>query len=516
MKKFFIIFFILLLVLISIVVVKTITYPFGKIPVLTDTDPQSVVPVSDSAVYRFAQGIRIPTVSTGSMGTFNFEPFKRFITYLQDAYPEVHQRTEHYTVNNQYGLVFRWKGKNSSLNPILFLSHMDVVPPGDAPVKNNDTTFIFNIKDKPLPAAAEISKEWSYTPFSGAVSDGRIYGRGTLDMKSMLFALLESMTALIKNGYVPERDIYLAFGCDEEVGGSKGASEIAADFKRKGLHFDAVYDEGGIIMQKGAVEGVNTDVALIGCAEKGFLSARIKVNGLGGHSFMPPLQSAIGKAAIIMQRLEENQMKPYITPVIGDFFTNVGGDMSFTARMAIANRWLLESVLLSKLTSNNATNALVRTTTALTMMEGSDGTNVLSPQVEFVVNFRILPGNTVAEVKDHIAKACEGFDVQVEEVDNTREASKISATNTKAFEVMEKTIREIYPHVLITPYLTVGGTDAYKYEIVSDNVYRFIPFSINTAERQSIHSTNEYISIANYGRMIQYFSSIMKNYDVKQ
>jgi len=471
--------------------------------------------VSDSAVYRFAHGIRIPTVSTGALGDFNFEPFTRFISYLEKAYPEVHARTERHSVNNNYGLVFKWKGRNSSLNPILFLSHMDVVPPGDAPVKNKDTTFIFNIGDKALPADLKIAEEWDYDPFSGAVSNGRIYGRGTLDMKGMLFSLLEAMTTLMKSGHVPERDIYLAFGCDEEVGGLKGAKEIAEDFKRKGLHFDAVYDEGGIIMQKGAVEGINSDVALIGCAEKGFLSARIKVNGLGGHSSMPPLQSAIGKAAIIMQRLEEHQMDPILTPLIHDFFTNIGGGMGFTSRMAIANQWLLKPLLLGQLTKNNSTNALVRTTTALTMMKGSDGTNVLSPQVEFVVNFRILPGNTVAEIKEHIQKACEGFEVEIEEVDNTREASKISPKDTKGYKVIEKTIKEIYPDVVITPYLTVGGTDAYKYEIASDNVYRFIPFSINSAEQQSIHSTNEYISIANYGRMIAYFESIMKNYDAK-
>src|SRR5690606_23218706 len=124
----------------------------------------------------------------------------------------------------------------------------------------------------------------------------------------------------------------------------------------------------------------NSDVAVIGCAEKGFLSARIKVKGLGGHSSMPPQETAIGKAAVIMQRLENNQMKPMITPVIKEFFDNIGGSMSFVNRLAISNQWLLKPLLLSQLTKNNSTNALVRTTTALTMMKGSDGTNILSPE----------------------------------------------------------------------------------------------------------------------------------------
>ncbi len=227
---------------------------------------------------------------------------------------------------------------------------------------------------------------------------------------------------------------------------------------------------------------------------------------------MPPLESAMGKAAIIMQRLEQHQMKPTVTPLISNFFDNIGGTMPFTNRLAIANKWLLEPVLLSQLTKNNSTNALVRTTTALTMMKGSDASNVLSPEVEFVVNFRLLPGNTLKDVKDHIAKATEGFDVVVEDI-NAREASSVSPSDTKAYKIMEESLRGIQPGVIITPYLTVGGTDAYKYQDVSNHIYRFIPAKINQYEQQSIHSTNEYISIDNYMKMIHYFEYIMKNYD---
>lgn len=332
-------------------------------------------------------------------------------------------------------------------------------------------------------------------------------------MKGMLFSLLESMNHLVETKYTPKRDIYLAFGFDEEVSGRKGALQIARYFRQKGLSFDAVYDEGGLILEKGSVKGIDADVAVIGCAEKGFLSARIKVKGLGGHSSMPPLESAMGKAAIIMQRLENNQMKPEITPLIHDFFDNIGGSMPFANRLAIANQWLLKPVLLSQLTKNNSTNALVRTTTALTMMKGSDGPNVLAPEVEFLVNFRLIPGNTVQQVKDHIAKACKGFDVEIEEVDNTTEASLVSPSDTKSFQIMEKGIRELYPSAIVTPYLTIAATDAYKYQIVSKNIYRFMPIKINDAEKQSIHGTNEYISIENYMKMIHFFQQIMKNYD---
>ncbi|MDR6544146.1 carboxypeptidase PM20D1 [Chryseobacterium rhizosphaerae] len=509
MKKALLIVLGILVILVAVLLIKTYTYPFKK---NTAEAGEGWKPVkNDSAIMRFSNGIKIPTVSTGSLGEFNYTPFDEFKEYLKRSYPLIYQNTDNFEVN-KYGLVFRLKGSNPALEPILFLSHMDVVPPGDADIKNKEEN-IFRPDDKVLPPVSKVAEDWDYSPFAGVVANGRIYGRGAIDMKGMLFSLMESMNNLIKSKQIPQRDIYLAFGFDEEVGGQKGAIQIADYFKKKGLKFDAVYDEGGLIMQKGSVAGIDSDVAVVGCAEKGFLSAKIKVKGLGGHSSMPPMESAIGKAAVIMQRLEDDQMKPVITPLIKEFFDNIGGAMPFSSRLAIANQWLLKPVLLSQLTKNNTTNALVRTTTALTMMKGSDGTNVLSPEVEFVVNFRLLPGNTVKDVREHIAKLTQGFDVEVEEIDNTREASKISPTNTKAYQLIQAGIKEIHPGAIVTPYLTMAGTDAAKYEIVSKNVYRFMPIKINSSEQQSIHSTNEYLSIENYLKMIHYFEYMMKNYD---
>ncbi|MEA1851051.1 M20/M25/M40 family metallo-hydrolase [Chryseobacterium sp. MHB01] len=509
MKKLIFIIISLLILLIIIVLIKTFTYSFKKVSANTTSGWKMIK--DDSAIQRLSGGLKIPTVSSGELGDFNYSTFDTIKEYIKNSYPLIYQNAEFAEVNT-YGLVFRLKGSNPSLDPILFLSHTDVVPPGDAEVKDK-TENIFRPDDQPLPEVSEVSEEWDFGPFSGAVANGRIYGRGSIDMKGMLFSLLESMNNVIKTKFIPQRDIYLAFGFDEEVGGQQGAVKIAEYFRNKNVQFDAVYDEGGLILEKGSVTGINSDIAVIGCAEKGFLSVKIKVKGLGGHSSMPPAESAIGKAAVIMQRLESGQMKPEVTPIINQFFINVGGSMSFISRMAIANQWLLKPVLLSQLTKNNSTNALVRTTTALTMMKGSDAPNVLSPEVEFIVNFRLLPGNTVKDVKEHIANVTKGFDVEIEEIDSVKEASAVSSSNTRAFQMIEAAIKEIYPTAIATPYLTVGATDAYKYQVVSKNIYRFMPIKINNAEKQSIHSTNEYLSIENYMKMIHYFEFIMRNYD---
>ncbi|MBV8252111.1 MAG: M20/M25/M40 family metallo-hydrolase [Chitinophaga sp.] len=509
MKKIFLGILFLLVLLAILIVLRTMIYPFSQ-PQVTTSLPEKF-PISDTSLMRFAGGIRIPSVSNADYNHFNYGPIMEFDTYLRHQYPRVYAGTENDTIN-QYGLVFHWKGRNAALKPIIFLSHYDVVPPGEY-TGTDSGQVVFSPRDQALPPITQVPTRWELYPFSGAVMNGRIYGRGTLDMKSMLFAVMESVDHLIAQGFVPERDIYLAFGFDEEVGGTEGALKIATYFKEKGITFDAVYDEGGIVSAAGSLPGINAPVALIGCAEKGFWSARVRVKGLGGHSSMPPLQSAIGKAAVIMQRLETEQMKPMLIPLIDQFFTNVGGMMDFKSKMAIANRWLFKGVLLNTLQDNNTTNALIRTTTALTMMKGSDASNVLSPVVEFTVNFRILPGNTVEDVKLHLERACRGFDVEIVNVGAPREPSHVSSTDAQGYRVMERTIRQYFPGAIVTPYLTIGGTDAYKYEIVSDHVYRFLPVMINNYEQQSIHNDNEYISIDNFSRMIQYFETMMKDYD---
>ena len=509
MKKISTIILVILLFFVGLVLIRTLIYPFTKKVNVNHKTNKFVI--NDSSVFRLSGGLKIPTVSSGDSLKFDYASFDRFNEYLEKNYSFIYQHVESYKIND-HAIVYKLVGTESNLKPLLFLSHMDVVPSGTAEIKNKENE-IFRPKDKPISAINKIAKEWDYEPYSGAVVNGRIYGRGALDMKSMLFALMESLQNTIKKGYQPKRDIYIALGFDEEVGGELGAAKVAAHFKEKGLRFEAIYDEGGFILDRGSVEVIDANVALIGCAEKGFLSLKIKVKGLGGHSSMPPAESAMGKAAVIMQRLEQTPMKPMITPLIQDFFKNVGGSMSFTSRIAIANRWLMEPILLSQLSKNHSTNALIRTTTALTMMKGSVAPNVLASEVEFVANFRLLPGNTIQEVKEHVMKASKGFDIEISEVDNSREASNVSPSNTRGYKIMESSLKNIYSGLIITPYLTVGGTDAIKYQGLSDNVYRFMPIKINNFEQQSMHGVNEYISIENYMNMIGYFEFIMKNYD---
>ena len=502
--------FILLLVLAAVVVVKTLTYPFARFTA-TDTTEVLTHELSEAEIQRLANAIRIPTISEDVHKEVD-NPFDRFKAYLPEAYPEIYKTMDTLSVN-KYGLLFRWKGKDTARKPILFLAHYDVVPVAGYYNLSEDSIKeeVFRPQDVVKEPVNDFQSSWSYPPFSGAVADGRVYGRGTLDMKSMLIAQLEAANTLLVDSFQPEQDIWFAYGFDEEIGGTNGAVKIAEYFKQQNITFDAVYDEGSVVIAPG-VAGINTPVALVGVAEKGFCTIHITVKGMGGHSSMPPRKGSLVLAAEIIEKLNKNQLPAQIIPPVGEFFNHVGGSMDFVSRMAIANQWLLEMPLLNVLGKNPATNALIRTTTAVTMVKGSDAPNVLASTAEVTVNFRILTGETVDMVVNHVKDICKDYDVDIR-IESPREPSNVSPVDTKAFRAIESSITKLYPEASVASYITLVGTDAQKYESVSNNVYRLMPVYLNEYEQRTIHNENEYISLENYSRMIAYFKDIMKEFE---
>lgn len=440
----------------------------------------------DKQINRFAKGLQFKTISSHNYEEMDTVEFRKFAAFLQEAYPILQQNMEYYTVN-KHGLVYRWKGKNQGLKPILFLSHYDVVPVG------------------------EDEKEWTYPPFSGIVANDTIYGRGALDMKNMLFAMLDASEELIEKDFIPQRDIFFAFGFDEEVGGKQGAIHIANYFKDNCLTFDAVYDEGGIVTTAGTA-GIDSDVALIGIAEKGKSTIRIRTYGTGGHSSIPSQKTPLGIIAKVVSRLEDKQMKPMLIDPVYSMLCNISGKSDFLNHFILANRYLFETVILDRMLKNPVTAAMVRTTTASTMAKGSEAPNILPTTAEAVVNFRILPGNTIKDVQKHVAETCGKYGVEIDEIDSA-EPSPVSPLNTKGYNHLAETIQNVYPNAIVSPYLAIGATDSHKYYIVSPNVYRFMPIQITENEQQTIHNVNERISTDNYKRMIYFYKQLISGYD---
>ncbi|GHV33018.1 peptidase M20 [Clostridia bacterium] len=430
-------------------------------------------------IARLSRAIRIPTVSALRYEDTNFAPFDEFLSFLAEAFPLFHATCELERVNT-YALLYRWRGKNPSRAPILLAAHYDVVPAGDG---------------------------WTHPPFSGALAGDRVWGRGTLDIKSQLTAHMEAAETLMRKGFAPEGDVYFAYGHDEEVGGVQGAGKIAELLTERGILLGGVLDEGGMVAT-GAIAGVKSPVALIGVAEKASNHYEITVKGSGGHSSMPPKTTALGQAAEVVRRIENNPLPARLTPPVLAMFKNLSIEMGGVTAFAVRHSKIFGGVLKSALSKNPATNAMIRTTFAATQARGSDATNVLPLSASVTVNVRLLSGDTVASVTEYFKKLAAEIPVGIRVWPN-EEASEISPHSGEFYERIAGLAKTLYPDAIVTPYLMTGGADARKYSGICGCIYRFTPVCVTNEEKDTIHNRNEYISVENYTRMITFFESLL-------
>jgi carboxypeptidase PM20D1 len=417
-------------------------------------------------------------VSNIDYGKTDFAAFDRFKAYLKEAFPVFH-RNAGLTVVNNYGLVYRWQGRDSAAPPAMLCAHYDVVP-----------------------VEAGTEKDWVQPPFSGALADGRVWGRGTLDIKSQITAQMEAAEGLMNAGFTPERDIYFAYGHDEEVGGREGAQKIAEHFAAAGLRFAVVLDEGGAVITD-PLPGVRRPLGMIGIAEKGHANYVITVTDKGGHSSTPPAHSAVGRLARLLVRIEDHPLPQRLTPAVRAMLAGLKDDLGPAFRLAIGAQWLFRPLILRLLGRNPVTNALTRSTFALTIAKAGEAPNVLPQQAQACVNVRLLHGDTAESVQRYI-EGLVGGEAAVQSI-LPHEPSAVSPVDGAAFGRLKALVAEVFPGARAAPYLVTGGTDARKYYAVSDNVYRFTPVQIDTKERNTMHGTNESISIENYGKMILFY-----------
>ena len=431
-----------------------------------------------------AKAIRFPTVSSSDRRVFNYQPFHDFQTYLRSRFPLVFSKLELEEIGPA-SLLFRWQGKADDQAPILLLAHQDVVPviPGTEP-------------------------EWSYPPYAGTVAEGYIWGRGAVDDKASVLGVLEAVERHLQEGFVPPRTIYLAFGHDEEVGGAEGARAIAGLLKKRGIELAFLLDEGGVIA-KDMVPGVDQRVALIGPGEKGYVSLKLSSRGLGGHSSMPPAQTAVGAIARAVYRLEQNPFPIDLSYTV-DFMRYLGDAQPFGQRLLFANDWLFAPILKRVLAADPSTNAGIRTTTAATMLQGSVRDNVLPITASAVVNFRILPGDTVDSVMAYVESAIDDPNIKVSLYDDFgSNPSAVADTSSKGFQVLSQVIRQVSPQTLVAPRLVVGATDARHFNEVARNSFRFVGIELSKRELAGIHGTDERVSIASYAEAVKMYYALV-------
>ena len=451
--------------------------------------PIDRVAVDDAAVaQRLAEAVRLRTESSRDDAGANTDQFQQFHALLQARFPLVHAKLKREVVGD-LSLLYTWPGSNAQAAPVMLMAHQDVVP-----------------------VAPGTEGDWAQPPYSGAIKDGFVWGRGSWDDKGNLMSQLEAVEMLLASGFTPERTIYLAFGADEEVGGLRGAAKIAALLQERKVRLDFVLDEGLLILD-GVMPGLSRPAALIGVAEKGYMSVKMTLSGTPGHSSMPPPHgsSAIGMLSSALQRLDAEQMPGGIRGVAGELFDTLAPEMGGVSRVVLSNLWLFRPVVQKQLEAAASTNAMLRTTTALTIVNAGNRDNVIPGRAEATVNFRLLPGDTQDQVMAHVRSKISAPTAQVDlsTLPGAKDASKVAPTGSSQYRLLNQTIREIFPDVLVAPGLMVAATDSQHFDAISDHVFKFSPVRANSDDLKRFHGTNERLEIGNYADAIRFYHRLI-------
>ena len=445
---------------------------------------RSLVIDERKAIENLSRSIQFETISHPDYEKFDYDEFQRFLSWLEEEYFQIFKDLEKKYLGET--LLLKWKGEDPSLDPILLTGHYDVVP-----VRDNANSI------------------WKENPFSGKIDDVYVWGRGALDDKSGVIAILEAVDYLLTQDFVPNRTIYLSFGHDEEIGGRRGAGKVAEFLINEGVKLEWTLDEGSFLL-KDIIPGVDKPVAVINVAEKGSLTIEVIGKAEGGHSSMPSSNSSVGYLAEALLKLEGNPIPGKLEGISLGLFNEVSKQMPFQYKILFANLWLFEPVINSFLSNSPTMNAVIRTTTAPTMLSASNRINVLASEAKGIVNFRLHPRDNPESIINFVNDLIGNENIEVKKLSAGTLASSVSDWNADGYKVISNAVREVYGDIIVAPGLMVGGSDSKHYGKAAKNSYRFNPFPLSASELSGLHGIDERIKkedflngIRSYIRIIQ-------------
>ncbi len=417
----------------------------------------------DAAVAALQALVRIPTVSDRDPELVDTAAFDDLVAEMEQRFPLIHARLELTRVDT-HGLLYRWPGASTE-KPVVLMAHLDVVP---------------------------VEGTWRHPAFGGDIVDGVMWGRGTLDDKGCVVAICAAVETLLAGAVVPAQDVWLSFGCNEEVSGT--AAELAvAELRSRGVAPWFVLDEGGAIASE-AFPGVAAPIGVIGLTEKGVTSLELRVEGRGGHASTPARMGPTARIARAITRIDRSSMSPSIPSPTLELLRRMAPHASLPLRPFLAGAGRIRPVLTRALiAAGPEPAAMTRTTFAITTLSGAPALNVIAATATAGVNIRIMIGDTVAGVLAHVRRVVDDAEIQIEVVEQN-EPSPISPMDD-AFELIESTIAEVFADAVPSPYVMMAATDSRFFCAITDRVYRFAPFRMTKAQRESIHSYDEHLGV---------------------
>ena len=458
----------------------------------------------EAAAERLAGALRIQTTSYADRSQMQVESFVELHDYLARQFPQVHADPSRLRreVVNQMSLLYHWPGSRPELEPILLMSHLDVVP------VNRQTIGAWDVK----PEEARIWTDAEGTRY--------VYGRGALDVKCGALAMLEAAEHRIGEDFQPERSIYFALGHDEEVGGDKGNAEIARRLGQEGRRFEFLLDEGGAILD-GVIAGVTKPVAFVAIAEKGVGTLKLTARGQESHGSMDPAGSAVYRMTAALERIRAHPMPARLDAGTASLLDYLGPEMTGLERLVVTNRWLTRPLVIRSLSRQPSTNATIRTILNPTIVRAGEVTNITPERATVQFDVRLLPGDTMEDVVRHVTGVTRDLNETGSasaaqppvrfEVIRQKLPPRPARLDAPPFQALQRTIHEVFPDVVVAPGVTAVSTDSWHYRELTDHLLRFIPMRLTGEDLKRLHGVNERIAVRNYGEVVRFYIRLIRN-----
>ena len=463
----------LLVLLLLIAVVRTLLMPNKR--------SDYAAPEADARAMLLAQKLSkmIQYDTTSHANVHEEEKFLGFHKVLEELFPLVHEKLERTVIDGN--LLYYWKGKSSE-KPILLMSHQDVVP---------------------------AEGEWLHEPFSGDIADGKVWGRGASDTKCSVMAFFEAVEELLREGYTPECDVYLASSCTEEWAGD-GAPKIVEELKRRGVALFIVCDEGGGIISE-PIGGIKGNFAMVGVFEKGKADVKFTARSTGGHASAPAKNTPIARLAAFVNEVETHTpFKKKFLPEVSAMFARLAPYAPFGLKLVMGNLWLFAPIMKPVLGRISAqAGAMLQTTIAFTMQSGSDAYNVLPQEATLGANMRFIPHQGEKESLEIIKALAAKHGLETEIVHSNDYTEPVDI-NGEAFKLVEKVIGETFPGLPVSPYVMTGATDAQFYQPICPSCIRFAPVIYGPEQMKGMHGLNENIEYNCLPGAVSFYQNLIK------